>query len=585
MGWLGGAVLVAGAVVVLRDGSTQPFPREFGEFLDDRVQYVADSRPLTAPTDLKLTAPDRTSLRATWTATGGVAYGGFEVRWAGRTRLVQATEAELTDLDADAEITVEVRAVDGLGVRSEPAVAKAVPRLAHDGKWVEQLVQPIDVFDGAEALGPHRWRVFGSGDDCLGLRPLNGKRLEVTCDVLDLQSNVPLRLGVPGEDGAVGRVVLTTDGPSTVRGDGELVVALLPEPFHDIGHLSEPYPPGSLVLRITPHGASFDTGSGVPTTSRVVPVGGTSPPPTPGVRHRWELRVLPDAVVALRDGEALAAASVAVPWTVVRPRLAFRNIQQTRLDAFGVGGAPESPVPASVVPLGAGAGETDSAELGATPARRLEGGDSVRVVAAVVSVKSDVRDVPITVEFGGRSAPAAFMPPSDDPVSIRSAWVYADFPLPEPTGNTSVRLRATQKVLVNGSHLVVDDGRAAARRVLPKVTDRELPDPEVPPPAVAVLHDTGATDRFPRGGRARIVVELLTTTEREIAGIKGVEVDLDGQRLAVLPTGRAAGGRHEFLLDLNGVTVGGHKVDVRVLPVDERLETRSASRSFEIGPP
>ncbi|WP_433267335.1 fibronectin type III domain-containing protein [Actinosynnema sp. CS-041913] len=585
VGWLCGLALVTGAVVVLRNESAPPAPPpEFTRFLDHRVEYVADTSPLSRPTDLTLTGVDRTSLRATWTATGGVAYGAFEVRWGDRTRLVQATETELTDLDADAEVTVEVRAVDGLGRRSEPAVAKAVPRLAHDQAWADPLVQPLDRFDGPEALSPRRWRVFDAGDECLGLRPLNGKRLEVTCDALDLQSNVPLRLGVPAADGAVGRVVLTTDGPSTARGDGELVVALLPEPFHDIGRLAEPYPPGSVILHITPYGATFDAGSGLSTTSRVVPVGGTSRPPTPGVRHRWELRVLPDAVVALRDGEALAAAAVAVPWTVARPRLAFHNVRHTQVDTFGVGGAPESPVPASVVPLGPGSGQGGAVELGATPNQRLEGGNSVRVVAAVASPGSNVRDTPITVEFGGRSAPGVVMPPSGGAAAVESAFVYADFPLPEPTGDTSVRLRTAGKVVVNDSHLVVDDGQATTRRALPRVTEREHPAVKAPPANVVVVHETGPTDKFPPGGKARIVVELLTTTEREVAAVKGIEVDLDGQRLAALPTGGAAGGRHEFLVDLNETPAGSHRVAVRVLPVDERGETRTGGHTFDIGP-
>ncbi|MEV0677200.1 hypothetical protein AB0I60_11830 [Actinosynnema sp. NPDC050436] len=579
--WIAGLAVVAGAVVVLRDESAPPAPVELTRFLDDRVEYVADSGPVREPTELRLTAPDRTSLRANWTATGGVAHGGFEVRWPGGTRLVQATETELTGLDADADVAVEVRAVDGLGRRSSPATAHGVPRLLHDGSWAEGLGQPLDVLDGPAALSPRRWRVFDGGNaDCLGLRPLNGERLDVGCDVLDLQSNVPLRLTAPQPDGAVGRVVLTTDGPDSAQsGDAELVLALLPEPLHDIGRLSRPYPPGALALRITPYGADFEVGPGFPATSRVVPVAGTSRPPTPGVRHRWELRVLPDAVVALRDGEAMAAAPVAVPWQVARPRLAFRNAKHTQVDVFGVGGAREEPVPSSVVPLGLGTVRNGAVVLGTAPAPRLAGGTSARVTASVIAVDSDVRDEPITVEFGGQSAPAVFMASGG---SDKSAVLYADFPLSGPAADVEVRLRGARHFLVNDSHVLVSDG-PDARRPLPRLTGREPPDVRAAPANLVVVHDTGPTDVFPRGGRARLVVELLAGPVREVAAIRGVEVDLDGGRIVTLPTGGAVGGRHEFLLDLTDLPSGRHRVAVRVLPVDERGGVRSADRSFEIG--
>ncbi len=586
VGWLGGLALVSGVVVVLRNEAVPPAPVEFTRFLADRVEHVDDTRPPGKPTDLALTALDRTSLRASWTATDGVGYGGFEVRWGDRTRLVQATETELPDLDADAEVAVEVRAVDGLGRRSEPAVAKAVPRLVHDGSWAARLVQPIDVFDGAEALDPRRWRVFDARNpDCLGLRPLNGSRLEVGCDILDLQSNVPLRLGEPQPDGAVGRVVFTTDGPSSVRpGDGELALALLPEPFQDLGHLSKPYPPGTLVLHITPYNANFEVGPGVPATSRELPGGGAFPTPTAGVRHRWEVRILPDGVIALRDGEVRASAAVAVPWTVARPRLVFRNIRHTQLDSFGVAGAPAGPLPASVWQLGVGTAQDESVVLGAVPAGRLAGGSSVRVVASVVAVDGNARDIPITAHLGDRSAPAVFMPSAEPADRVGAAVVYADFPLPGPAGEQGVRLSGPGKFLVDGSHVVVDDGQATTPRRLPQVTDRGLPEVTVPAATVSLVPDRGPADVFTPGGKARLAVELSADYVREVAAVKGIEVDLDGQRLVVLPTNGSVGGRHEFLVDLAGLGVGRHTVQARVVPVDERGRTTSADRSFEIRP-
>lgn len=578
--WLGGLVLLAGAVVVLRNESAPPPAREFARFLDERVEHVADTQPLRRPADLRLTALDATSLRATWTPTDGLTHGGFEVRWAGRTRLVRATETELTDLDPNGEVTVEVRAVGPLGDRSEPVVATAVPRLAHDPAWADGLVQPIDRFDGPEALSPRRWRVVDGGGDCLGLRPLNGRRLEVACDLLDLQSHVPLRLGVPAADGAVGRVVVTTDGPTAA--DGRVLLALLPEPFQDLGHLTKPYPPGSVVLTLARHGATFDFGEGLTPTTTVVPVVGTAPPPTPGVRHRWELRVLPGAVVALRDGEALATAPVAVPWTTAHPRLGFRDARGTRVDTFGVGGAPESPVPVSLVRLGTTRPVEDTlVSLGTVAPNRLEGASGVRVVARVARPRGG-EALPVTVEFGDRSAPAVAVPfGGTGPMAAQ--FVHADFPHPLPDREVEVRLRAPEAFFVVDAHLLVSDGQATARRPLPRMADRGPSTPEVPDPVVTVVHESGPGGAFPRGGKARVVVEL-DGTPGEVAAVKGVEVDLDGEGVVVLPTNGSAGGRLEFLVDLDRVPTGSHRVAVRVLPVDERGRTRSAEYSFEIRP-
>ncbi|WP_033433425.1 fibronectin type III domain-containing protein [Saccharothrix syringae] len=559
---VGGLVLLGGAVVVLRNESAPPpSPGGFERFLDERVAYVADTREPRPPTDLVLTALDRTSLRASWEAGGGIGYGGFEVRWQDRTRLVQGTETELTDLDVNAEVTVEVRAVGALGARSAPATATAVPRLAFDESWLEGLFPPVDVFDGPAALTGHRWRVLD--DDCLGLRPFSGERVEVTCRSVDLQSNVPMSPGEPGADGAVGRVVLTTDGPAGAQ--GELVVALLPEPFQDLPRLDEHVPPGAVLLRITPQGARFDIGPGVPATQAQVPVAGTSTPPRPGVRHRWELRVRPDAVLALRDGEVVAAAPVAVPWRVARPRLALREAGGTLLDSFGTGGAPAEPEPARVVPLDRSPGTNRGTSLGEVDPRSVAGGTSARVVAVVIAEPG----APVTAELGARSAPAALVP-----LGPRTSLLVADFPLPAPEGALPVRVRGEGDLFVYDSRLVVTDV-PDARRPPPRLVDLPEVPPGVPQPGITLQRD---------GDLARVAVELTDRDAREIAPVRGLELLLDGERIAALPAGGAAGGRHEFTLDTAGVPTGGHRLTARVLPADQRRDVRSAEHEFQIRP-
>ncbi|MEV8436508.1 fibronectin type III domain-containing protein [Actinosynnema sp. NPDC051121] len=563
---VGGLVLLGGAVVVLRDESAPPRPQTFERFLAENVEHVPDTRRAVTPTGLDLTAVDRTSLRATWTAADGVGHGGFEVRWNGRTRLVQGTGTELTDLDANADVEVEVRALDAMGNRSDPVTARAVPRLAYDDAWLDGLVVPIDVFDGPESLDPRRWRVLDHGNaDCLGLRPFNGERLEITCDRVDLQSNVPLRFGPPAPDGSTARVALVTDGPLGHRPDqAEVLIALLPDPAHDLGALARPFPPDAVVLRITPSGARFVQGDDVPAGTS-----GTYPPPTPGVRHRWELRVTADAVVASRDGVEVATAPLRPTWTTARVRLAFRQAEGTLVDTFGIGGLPDDPVPASVVPLGPSTDEGGAASLGNVDDSRLAGASSVRVVASVVAE----RPAPITVELGTRSAPAVVMPPDRGLDPSRPSVVYADFPLPSPDRNPRIRLRSDGRVTIVDAHLVVADG-PDAHHPPPRLTDRAQPAPQVPSLAVSVVQE----------GKVRLAVELTDARAREVAAVKGVEVDLDGERIVTLPTHGSAGGRHEFLIDPADLAGGRHELGVRVLPVDERLGVQSYRQTFEIRP-
>lgn len=562
---VGGLVLLGGAIAVLRDESAPPRPQAFERFLAENVEHVPDARRADTPTGLDLTAVDRTSLRATWTAADGIGHGGFEVRWNGRTRLVQGTETELTDLDANADVQVEVRALDAMGNRSDPVTARAVPRLAYTDAWLDGLVVPVDVFDGPESLTPRRWRVLDHGNaDCLGLRPFNGERLEITCDGVDLQSNVPLRFGPPAPDGSTARVALVTDGPVGHRPDqAEVLIALLPDPAHDLGALARPFPPDAVVLRITPFGAQFFRGDVPAETS------GTYPPPTPGVRHRWELRVTPDAVVASRDGVEVASTPARPTWTTARVRLAFRQTRGTLVDTFGIGGLPGHPVPASVVPLGPGTDESGAASLGNVADSRTADASSVRVVASVVAE----RPAPITVELGTRSAPAVSMPPDRGLDPSRPSTVYADFPLPSPDRNPRIRLRSDGRVTVVDAHLVIADG-PDARHPPPRLADRVVPAPQVPSLAVSVVQE----------GKVRLAVELTDVRAREVAAVKGVEVDLDGERIVTLPTNGSVGGRHEFLIDPADLAGGRHELRASVLPVDERLGVQSYRQTFEVRP-
>lgn len=593
---LGGLAVLVGGVVVLRNEAPPPVvkssePVSLTRFVDDRIEYRVEEQALAAPSDLKLTALDITSLRAEWTPTAG---HGYEVRWLDQVRLVVVPETELTGLTANDEITVEVRAIDAEGHRSAPSSVKAMPRMLYDDAWVDHLVAPVDHFDSPAALSSHRWRVLGK-DECLGLRSLPGaKRVEITCDNAELQSNMPLVLTEPRAelDGEVGRVVLTVDGPGTDPNglNQEMSITLLPEPFDDLPSLDlyegptarASIPPGAVVLHVNPFGASFSQGADVPTTSRVVPVSGRSIVPSTGVRHRWELRILADAVVAVRDGEVLAAAPAAVPWKTARARLAFHSARGTTIDSFGVGGKAENPRSTSVITLGPSGRESNGTRLGTVSSAQYAGAESLRVVASVAGNK----DAPITVRFGDREVVAKPMSPAGPTVSTA---IYADFPLPDPAlGDTAVlRLTSTTDVGFASANVVVRDGLSAPPRKLPRLDDLGPLTPEVAQPRLRVEHesDVSPPTQFPPGGKVRLEVELTSGHDHAIAPTSGIEVDLDDERVVTLPTsadGPSAGGRFEFWLDASKLAAGGHEVTVRVQPRDPSMPVRETQRVFEI---
>ncbi|ACU34137.1 hypothetical protein Amir_0166 [Actinosynnema mirum DSM 43827] len=85
--------------------------------------------------------------------------------------------------------------------------------------------------------------------------------------------------------------------------------------------------------------------------------------------------------------------------------------------------------------------------------------------------------------------------------------------------------------------------------------------------------------RFARDGdRVRLVVSLLDPLARELLPLRELRVDLDGERLAVVPLGGSVGGVHEF--EVSGVEPGGHRVRVEVEP--EQLDLATTVRETEV---
>jgi hypothetical protein len=510
-GGLGGLALVVAAVVALRTGGA---PDTLKREIDDGVEVVQQQEPVK-PANPRAQALDADALQIAWNGSAPA----YEVKWNGNRQLVPGPEVEIAGLSPEEQVAVEIRAVGATGKRSEPLAITATPKDLYDDRWDDQLVGQIDRFDGPEALDPRKWRIEAE-PECLGLRPFGpGKRIDVDCPMAAFQSNTPIRFGVPAGDGAIGRAVIGVAGAvesSHVR------LTLLPDPWQYLDE-TDSQPRGAVSLDITTQGTRIVADPDLPRTGKQVELGDA--PLTglvAGVRHRWEMRVLPDAVLALRDGVVVAYEPVAVNGPVpVHPRIRIDG--GGFLDAFGVGGVPERAVPTEVVPI---------------------------------------------------------LPNTEVPQDAVAAKIVT----PEP-GNqvrvTDLPVGAGKIVAAHPARLVVIRKPESRPGTLPKLADRPG-GIRTGGPRLHVVHEDGTRPPQPLPHRGRILV----TAEINAIGHRGIELELDGRRIVSLPTdeqGEGVPGRHEFWLDTRMFPSGSHaRLKLSVLPGDAG-EPVTTETVFELG--
>ncbi|KAA2262189.1 fibronectin type III domain-containing protein [Solihabitans fulvus] len=635
-----GLALLGGAIVLLRNETELPKPKQVAQpvrldkYVDPRIDYRDAQSTPAAPNLRPVRALDLTSLRLGWDPVPDA--GGYEVRWGqdghlGNPLFVATASVELTGLDPAVRQDIEVRTVDALGRRSTAQRTTAAPREVLGEDWAIRLISPQDHFDGPAALDAHRWRLLGHGyDSCLWLDSSAGRtRVFAQCAKLDMQSTTPLILNRPDQDGALGRAVLITDGPSPVAdlagnaatsdkpagnktNASQVDITLAPDPFQDIDATSppefEPTPapggyvvdpatlPGTVRLRITATGVGFVVGPGVPLTSihpqAVEPVSAT-----PGVRHQWELRVLRDSVAAYRDGALVAVAPVAVPWAEAVVRLGFRNPWHTLLDSFGVGGVPTNPVVREVIDLGTGAVGSDSRGGGAPNTRtyplardRVAGAQSVRVVVSSASTPSG----PLVAEFAGRTQDLKPLLPANSADVPTAPEFYTDFVLSgaDPGQQAAILVHAPDQAAPYGVQAIVV-GRPQPTRPAPLTVQswrQRDHEPVVARPIASFTDEHGTPVAAPTdGGKLHVTVtaDALGAQSRTdaVAGAAGVEVDLDGHRMLTLPTtadGPAVGGVYQFALDTKGLAAGEHGLELRIRPEDGNAAPTRTALTFRL---
>ncbi|USX49865.1 fibronectin type III domain-containing protein [Lentzea sp. HUAS12] len=507
-GGLGGFALVVAAVVALRTGDA---PDTLKKEIADGVEVVASQEPMK-PANARAQALDVDALQIAWNGSASA----YEVRWNGNEQLVPTPEVELPGLNPDEETQVEIRAVSATGKRSEPLAITAKPKDVFNGKWDDQLVGPADRFDGPESLDPRKWRVEAE-PDCLGLRPFGqGKRVDVDCPMAAFQSNTPIRFGVPSGDGATGRAIISVAGAAE---SSHVRLTLLGDPWQYLKE-TDAQPKGAVSLDITTQGTRIIADPELPRTGKQVDLGDA--PMTglvAGVRHRWEMRVLPDAVVALRDGVVVAYEPVAIREPVVHPRIRIDG--GGFLDAFGVGGVAERVVPTEVIPLD----------------------QDVALPQDVVAVK--------------------LVKPENGRVTV------TDVPL------------TSAKVAAQEARLVVVRKPESRPGALPRLVDRPG-GIKTGSPRLHVMHEDGAKppQPLPRTGRVLVTAEINAIghkgIELELDGKRIVALPTNEQ-------GSAVPGRHEFWLDGKALPSSSHaRLKLSVLPADGG-EPVIAETVFQLG--
>jgi len=643
-----GLVVIGGAVAVLRapqeagDAAPKPVPppqTSVREFAADGVVVPGPGNPAAQPAGLDI-RPGPHSLRVGW----GRRHidkpepdraAGYEVRW-GRgdsrdsVRLVAEPAVQLDGLENDVSYRVEVRTVDAYGQRSLPLLGEGVPRLATgEPPWAF-----VDRFTSRVVPDPVLWRLASPGGCGRATRGDNddGKRLVISArcgaESLALRSRSPFRLHSAPVDDELGRFVVETDHPG--HSGGELLIDLVPGPVDLIGGSpngspapgqpglaqDDPsLPPGTIRVRVVGSEATTVQVLVPPGTPRLgTPVQTVRPPVAEiGISARWELIVRADSVRVLRDGQVVGGGDVTPAWREATALLGFigaRSGLYTGVDLVGFIGAPTTaPVlmPSPVLDTGPVIIAAGSPAQTPSGGARVPGsaGAQLRVTLAPQNGPTEQADDTFTVDVGGRLYPARAVIPGQQLIRGVRYPVVVDLP-PE-----ALVLRPDGKTLpvrVQGS---LPRGRAVTRIVHASI---EL---TAPPTAVSPASGTGIEEPlagprpalarpsarfFDAAGkpiaeegevpRGRLVLEVVADARAgqriagEVSGLAGVEVYLDGDQIAGIPTtknGPGIGGSWRLAVNTAGLGQGKHTVEIKTVGVDPRSAFAVTYAHFVVG--
>ena len=641
------AVGLVGAVVLLRntqggiaDRTTPPptiaiAPTTVSRFAHPAVVLPEPGPPPEPAGEVRSEAGDRT-LRLRWAqAVSGAAprhATGYELRW-GRpgaltnVMLVAAPEVELHGLTNGERYEAEVRSVDAYGRRSERVTGAGVPRPPPPEPDRAELTGLYDDFRGGGAPDPARWAVQRTGRNCL--RAGAGAGIETGRLVLDLRcgntegvlrARVPLRLTAGP---TLGRIMVVTDGP--IPG-GELTIAVVPEPVTTLGVAAgtslpetEPgravedpgLPPGTIRAVITAGGARIAAGPATPRTPDPAPAAGLSQVMgAPGVTARWDLRLGTGGVTLHRDGKLAASGDVLPGWTQASVLVGFAappgDSARVHVDAIGFTG--EASTPPNVVDLpGVHAGDVIYPLDVTGPTRRpfaaAPGAQSARlqVVAGPATQCTDRLVADFELASGlplVAAAPGAV--PSRGPYCPYVAALPAEL-LDRLRGGdlSSPAIRSKDNhglSLTSVLEVTYPPGLRVSRKAATE-SPGDPPDGEqhrLPHLSAELLNAAGerlvAGDPVPPG---RVVIDVLLDglagqrETGELAGVAGIQIELDDELVAGLPTvspGPAVAGHYQFGLSVSQLQPGSHVLQLRLLSTESGIRPRGLWLSFQVKP-
>ena len=529
------------------------------------------------PADLRLTS-EVGALRADWTDAEA---SGYEVTWrhAGEldhTMLTIQPEVRLGGLRAGVSYSIEVRAVDAYGQRSNPAEATGTPATTSDSSWMKPLTGLFDDFSQVSTL-TRRWHLSGYQGcvDAAGGGAGLVIGLECGSDQAVLRARSRIALASSGE---LGRIAVVTD---TAGPGGQLTVDLSPGPVDRVGSA---LPPGTVQVVVDDQGARVRAADDVPR----VPVAGSHLSSAPargvGVPHRFEV-VLTSAGISVRqDGREIGFDGIVPSWKSAYVLYGFQGPaglkSRVSVDAAGFSGTAEAVPPVSEVSLVPAtlrvlAPGEDAPGIGISRGP-LAGAVSARYVATV-QAGAGLDPSGLSVQLGSASYPLVQAIAGGVPDGSVTT-LYADLPA---------------SLLVAGEPLspyVLRSARGAATIVESYL---EIHRPSPPPTHFDPLPAAPPTEQFPlvkvdsaeTDGPVTLTVSLDGRYSQQVSGVAGFEVWLDGSRVASQPTavdGPGLGGRYTVTFSAGSLSLGHHTFDLRAYSTDASKPPMSALKDVTV---
>jgi hypothetical protein len=587
----GGLIVVAGAIVVLRNADTPteqkpppppPTQTEVKEFAEESVLIPhAGGRP-ERPANL-VVAPGPHRLQVSWARKPAIT--GYDVKLSAgdyqRTQLVTADATQFDGLADNTEYELEVRAVDSFGQRSEPVTQKRRPA---QNRPDESRYALIDHFDGATVPDPARWQLAnnaacarmsrGSGDD--------NKRLVIAAacgaESVAVRSRTPLRLKDNG--GELGRMMIETDAPAA---DSQLTMDLVPGPIDLLTTNSrgDNAVPGMIRVRISLTAIEIPGFAPVPITGQA------------GLSARWELVLRTDGLTVWRNGKLMASANVVPVWTEATPLFDFagapNGLNYVGIDAIGLSSG-DTPV---YVP----APRINTSSIVASPQTEPFTGALGAQLRIAIRLNYGSQILPSAVEVGGRTFPVR--PAVEGQISQPGQRypVIADLPadalvLSGDRRELRIVVRTpdprVQPVVQHATLELIPDpvAKPAPAQAAPPSEPAERPKPMLASISGSLLDAAGnKIEQGKSSFRGRVVLDVTMTGPGTLGGVAGIEVWVDHKRVAGLPTNRdgpAIGGQWRFALNAVAFPPGSRNLELKAVSANPAIAPQFTTIAWQI---